>query len=106
MDMKKKLDELLADKAFVEKLAQMESVEEITEALNAAGIEITVDEMVQAQEMIQNQESGELSAESLDSVAGGSLIGAVIIGGAVWSALSAACGFRDGYNSKQKSKKK
>ena len=107
MDQLKKMEALVADKAFMEKLSKMESVEEITAALNEAGIEITVDEMDEGLEAFLASRNGELSEENLDSVAGGiSVVGVVVAAGMLWTGLSALAGVIDGFSEKNKKKKK
>lgn len=98
MTEQKKLEALAADKAFIEKLAKMGSVEEITKAINEAGVNITVEEMEQARVMFESQ-GEELSENSLDAVSGGG-IGGIIVGGIlIWSGISGIVGVIQGMTS-------
>lgn len=98
MTNQKSFETLAADKAFVEKLAKLNSVEEITKAVNEAGVNVTVEEMEQARAWVESQRE-ELNENDLDAVSGGG-IGGVILGGAlIWSAISGILGIIDGMNS-------
>ena len=90
----KRFEELAADKEFMAQLGAMESVEEITAAINARGVEISVEEMKEALELALKQEgTAELSENDLEAVSGGISIGAIIVGGLlIWTGVSIACG--------------
>lgn len=98
MTNQKSFETLAADKAFVEKLAKLNSVEEITKAVNEAGVNVTVEEMEQARAWVESQRE-ELNENDLDAVSGGG-IGSIILGGAlIWSAISGIVGVIHGMTS-------
>lgn len=82
------IDEALADEAFVEKLAKAESKEQFrTLFLNEKGIELEDEAAQAAFDKIENiKNGGELSAEDLEEVAGGSLLGSFMQAGAATGA--------------------
>ena len=95
MDMQK-LNEVLADEAFVKELLLMQKPEQVQEALEDRGVELSLDEIekmgafirkVQAgeisKEQVQKMADGELSEDELEQVSGGSWALAGGLGGAV-----------------------
>lgn len=85
-----KVNELLAQESFLEKLETAETDEAVQKLFADNGVELTLDEIDQmCKESVAAHESGELSEESLDSVSGG-VIGCFIVG-------SAAIAFYAGY---------
>jgi lactobin A/cerein 7B family class IIb bacteriocin len=104
-----KIEQLMKDEAFVAELAAMKSVEEITVAVNAKGVCITVEEMETSLDHFLAQQNDELTEDNLDTVSGGIGPGAIIVGGLlIWSAVSIICGALDGLKScgEKSSKKK
>lgn len=99
--MEKKIEKLMEDKAFVAELAAMETVDDMAEALNARGVEITADELVQAQDVFLAKQNGELNEEDLDQVAGGAgpLVVVIVWGVVIWTVVSVIKGAYDGMNS-------
>ena len=82
-----KLQEVLADEAFVQELLAMERPEDVQIALEERDIELSLDEINQvgdavrkvqsgeiSQEQVQRMADGELTEEELEEVSGGSLI--------------------------------
>lgn len=105
MDIMNKIEELMQDKEFVAQLAAMETVEEMTEALNARGVEITVEQMEQSLELAIKREQAqgdELNENDLEDVSGGGIT-AIIVGGIlIWTAVSIVCGALAGLTSRCK----
>lgn len=67
------MEALSKDTDFMDKLGQMESIDEIVDALNEAGADVTASDVEQLVAMAEKVgTSGELDAEALDSVSGGS----------------------------------
>ena len=76
MDENEKLQSLLKDEAFVERLLKM-TPEEVQKALEEEGVHFTVEEINQAGEAIKAiaENDGELTEEALENVAGGGKLG-------------------------------
>lgn len=68
-----KLEVALKDEAFVDSLAEKKDAAEVQKALEARGINFTVEEVEKIRETLikASKESAELSEESLEDVAGG-----------------------------------
>lgn len=76
---------VFSDEAFVSSILEMETAEDVQQALAAKGITLSLKEIENIQTSL-NHEEEELSEDQLENVAGGSLtaiICALIIGGAV-----------------------
>jgi lactobin A/cerein 7B family class IIb bacteriocin len=103
--LQEKFQEALSDEAFANKLFQMENPEDVQEALEEKGIELTLDEIRQigelsekirngevSQEQVQSMADGELSEDELEEVAGGfgifAIIGIIIAGGLAGGAIT------------------
>ena len=79
-----KLKEVFADEAFVKGLFELESAAEVQAALKEKGVELTEEEILGIRDLLTKVESGEISAEQLESgelpdelleqVAGGSVL--------------------------------
>lgn len=87
-----KIQEVFSDEKFVESLLQMEEPEEVQAALKEKGIELTVEEVKQIREKLENTSEGELSEEDLGQVSGGIAITMIIgaIAGLISLTASAA----------------
>ena len=102
-----RMKEVLADEAFVKELFTLETAQEVQEALSQKGVELTVEEIEQAEdlldryqngelsgkeekamEILKGYQNGELSEEELEEVAGGFLFGALM----TFLFLTFACG--------------
>ena len=109
-----KLQEALADEAFVQELLAMEKPEDVQTALEEKDIELSLDEINQvgdavrkvqsgeiSQEQVQRLADGELSEDELEEVAGGCIIiailFAVIVGGGSALGITAAAGGLKGW---------
>lgn len=69
-----KLEELLADDAFMDDLVNSKTYEEAQEKLDEKDVDITVEELKNLYDLAQKQENGEaLSEEDLEKVEGGML---------------------------------
>lgn len=73
------------DKEFAEKILQQKEREKVIEIAKAEGINITLEDIDEANAIIQksvnmqqSQTEGELSEEELENVAGGTLVSAVL----------------------------
>lgn len=70
-----KLKSLMADEAFVNKLLEMETPEEVCAAFEKEGITVTADEVSKLKEKLESAGTeGELSEDTLEEVAGGSVL--------------------------------
>lgn len=83
-ELQAKLQELLADEAFAKELLSMEKYEDVQDALEERGVELSLDEIRRLAENVQKAQSGEmddgeLSEDELGEVAGGSTIGWLVI---------------------------
>lgn len=89
-----KIQEVFSDEKFVESLLQMEEPEMVQNALKEKGIELTVEELEQIRERLENGAEGELSEDDLDQVSGGIAITTIVgaIAGII-SMTSAAVSF-------------
>ncbi|NPV91234.1 MAG: Nif11-like leader peptide family natural product precursor [Firmicutes bacterium] len=78
-----KIQEVFSDEAFVKNLLVMETPEEVQEALQKKGVDLTVEDIVKIRDLIaKKQNAGELSDEDLEGVAGGTVgefIGDIIV---------------------------
>lgn len=80
-----KVNELLSNQEFVDKLKDMETIDDIAEAFTAEGVEVTADELEKA---AADAESGnELDENALEAVSGGVL--PFIAGPAIFLGLTA-----------------
>ena len=91
-----KLNEVLADEAFVKELLLMQKPEQVQEALEARGVELSLDEIEKmgafirkvqtgeiSKEQVQKMADGELSEDEMEQVSGGSYALAGGLGGAL-----------------------
>ena len=72
------LEKVFADEAFVKQLVEMEKPEDVRDALNAKGAEVTTEEVQQIAKSLSQQAEGELDEDALEDVAGGVSIGTII----------------------------
>ena len=91
-----KLNEVLADEAFVKELLLMQKPEQVQEALEDRGVELSLDEIEKmgafirkvqtgeiSKEQVQKMADGELSEDEMEQVSGGSYALAGGLGGAL-----------------------
>ena len=69
--MKEKITALLQDKAFTEKLTSAESADDVSALFKAEGVELTPADIMTIKSRLEAKESGELSEDDLENVAGG-----------------------------------
>jgi len=76
-----RIKEVFSDEVFVGELFAMESPEDAQAALRAKGVELSLEELKEINEIFSTKlsENGELSLDDLDSVAGGSSIALAIV---------------------------
>lgn len=67
------LKEVLSDEAFAKSLIEMETPEDVQTALKEKGVDLSIEDIKAIQNLLVNQEDGELSEDDLENVAGGSL---------------------------------
>ena len=67
------LKEVLSDEAFAKSLIEMETHEDVQTALKEKGVDLSIEDIKAIQNLLVNQEDGELSEDDLENVAGGSL---------------------------------
>jgi predicted ribosomally synthesized peptide with nif11-like leader len=71
-EMQKKIEELLANTEFADKLAQCETCDEIAALFGTEGIEVSGEELERAVAQVSvPSENGEISEENLEQVVGG-----------------------------------
>lgn len=105
---KEKLMEVFSDKQFVESLFKMDTPQEVQKALSEKGVDVTVEEIEQARELLIRYENGqlsekeqsildmfqkgegELSDKDLEDVSGGFVItvSALLFGAGVYSLIT------------------
>ena len=92
----KQIKEVFSDAPFVEGLSEMETAEEVQVALKEKGLEFSMEEVEYVREKLAEEAEHELSAEELDSVAGGtkSVIVGSIVGSVAGSVVSGVIGRR------------
>ena len=73
------IHELLQDEEFAKAVDNADSLEDVVKLINSKGIEVSVEDI---QKAMDAAESGELSEDSLESVAGG-VVTPVLVGIAV-----------------------
>ena len=78
--MREKLEELFRDSEFAKKAMEM-TPEELTNVLNEKGIDVSLEDIVEAGKML-NDVAGkdEIDLESLETVTGGGKVGDVVAG--------------------------
>ena len=69
--MDEKMKELLEDKVFVENLMQQETPEQVKDLLGENGVEVTVDDIKQAIDIVSDHPDGVLGEAELENVSGG-----------------------------------
>ena len=69
-----KLQELMADEEFLKSTMDMETPAELRAAFAARGLEMTEDEVIRVVKLVNKEENDELNEESLENVAGGSIL--------------------------------
>lgn len=76
-----KIELLLKNEEFVKRIVQM-TPEEVQKEFEAAGVAISVEEIVQAGKYINSiiKEDGELDENALENVAGGGKVGSFVAG--------------------------
>lgn len=90
----KKLKSLMADEAFVNKLLEMETPEEVCAAFEKEGLTVTEEEINQVKEKLANaDENGELLGEDdLEEVAGGFILTTTLLYGAAYGLMGIGIG--------------
>jgi predicted ribosomally synthesized peptide with nif11-like leader len=74
-EMQKKIEELLANAEFADKLAQCETCDEIAALFGTEGIEVSSEELENAMAQVPAlNENGEISEDDLEHVSGGCFI--------------------------------
>ena len=84
-----RIKEVFSDEAFVKSLFELDSAAEVQAALKEKGVELTEEEILSVRDLLCKVESGEISAEQLESgelpeelleqVAGGVLVVAGLV---------------------------
>lgn len=73
MNIEEKLKELLADKEFATALLNMESAEQVQQALQEKGVELEIADIEAVRKLLDSPAEGELTDDALETVSGGSL---------------------------------
>lgn len=78
--MNEKMNELLSNQEFVEKLMSLETESEVQDMLAENGVDLSVEQIAMIKKGVASQltESDELSDDALETVAGGVDIGGII----------------------------
>jgi len=63
--------EIFSDEEYVLTLVAMDTPEEVAASLNAKGLPITTEEVIQVRDLLIAQGEGELSDEDLEDISGG-----------------------------------
>ncbi len=84
------LKEVFSDEAYVKTLLELDTAEEVQASLKEKGVELSVEDITEAKNVLIQKANGELSDEDLDGVAGGSLT--LAAGFAIAIIISAATG--------------
>ena len=74
------LKEVLSDEAFAKSLIEMETPEDVQTALKEKGVDLSIEDIKAIQNILVNQEDGELSEDDLENVAGGVDVDKIITG--------------------------
>ena len=74
------LKEVLSDEAFAKSLIEMETPEDVQTALKEKGVDLSIEDIKAIQNLLVNQEDGELSEDDLENVAGGVDVDKIITG--------------------------
>lgn len=85
-----RMKEILSDSQFARSLLEMDTVEEVQDALSKKGVELSKADIEAIRLALDNPEDSELNDEDLVNVAGGSLTVMAAIG--IASIIGAACG--------------
>lgn len=85
------IKEVFSDEAFVNSLANLDTAEEVQAALKEKNVDLSIDDIVKIQKTLASQESGELSEDDMENVAGGFAITAGVVS-AIAGIVSATCG--------------
>jgi len=88
--MQNKIQELMSNEEYVKHLASLGSVEEISKELAKEDIDLSPDDLRKMGKLLKKKESGELTDEELEEVAGGFVWWFVMVG--VLAAATAAKG--------------
>lgn len=73
MNIEEKLKELLADQEFAAALLNMESAEQVQQALQEKGVELEIADIEAVRKLLDSPAEGELTDDALETVSGGSL---------------------------------
>lgn len=85
-----RMKEILSDSQFAQSLLEMDTAEEVQEALREKGVELTKADIEAVRLALENPDDNELNDEDLENVAGGSLTVLAAIG--IASIIGAAFG--------------
>lgn len=84
------LKEVLSDTEFAKSLIELETPQQVQAALKEKGVDLSIADITAIQNVLAQQEEGELSEDDLENVAGGSLTIMAAIG--IAGIISAAIG--------------
>ncbi len=96
------LNALMADKAFVEKIANLEEPEDVQAAFAEKGVDFSIEEINTIAEMVMNNGSEELGEGDMEAVTGGILAEIAIVA----SGISLFAGIMTEVNNSRKAKGK
>ena len=92
--MEEKIKKVMSDEAYVKELLALETPEEVQASLEEKDIEMSLEEIKQAINLLSRYSEGELSEDELSEVAGGDLCTVcLVIGIASW--VVSGTGFTD-----------
>lgn len=88
-DIKKMVEEAIADKEFVARLETITTAEEAQKAFAEKGIKLSIEDVQKIGDAMADKE--ELNEDDLDNVAGGSAIGMTFVAAVVLAVLAVGC---------------
>ena len=77
-ELKAKIEEVCADEEYMKYLLSLGSVEAMCEALEEKDIDLTPEQLRQVGTLLRKKESGELTDEELEQVAGGEIVSLIL----------------------------
>lgn len=90
--MEEKLKKVMSDEAYVKELLALETPEEVQASLEEKDVEMSLDEIKQATNLLSRYSDGELSEDELAEIAGGC---AACVTCAIISIVASGAGFTE-----------
>ena len=93
-----KIEALKADGAFMAKVAEVKTPDELIKLFAEQGVDVTEEEIKAAVDV--SSANGEVDESTLENVTGGSVLGTILAIGGVIAGISAVKGFFDAFKCK------